>query len=102
MEVTDDQEGDNPDECAPQGEPEAEPSEAGSMDQVEENPHGVSETTPQAEASLVPSILTFTSIGQKLYQIKHIKLNILPILPISIFFTMKEIIFMITFFITKS
>ena len=102
MQVTDDQEGDNPDEGVPQGEPEAEPSEADSMDQVEENPHGVSEMTPQAEASLVPSILTFTSIGQKLYQIKHIELNILPILPISIFFTMKEIIFMMTFFITKS
>ena len=48
MEVTDDQEEDNPDEGAPQGKPEAEPSEAGSMDQVEENPHGVSETIPQA------------------------------------------------------
>ena len=62
MEVSDDHEGDNTYKGAPLGEPESEPSEAGSMDQVEENPQEVSETTPQAEASLVPSILTFTSI----------------------------------------
>ena len=38
MEVSDDHEGDNTYKGAPQGEPETEPSEAGSMDQVEENP----------------------------------------------------------------